>query len=191
MRAIRIINASGPADRSQRGVSPHPLAFMRIPVTALMALDSRWLHFWMQPTHFIVRIIHILSMSAFFGGIGLLDLRLIGWRGTVPLRPFAQNVLPWLYATFALAVASGIMLFLYDPVHVGAHAYFTPKLLLIALGLANAGLYHRTGYVAALAAEIRMPVSARAAGIVSLAIWTGVIVCACLDTEAAPRVLLR
>jgi hypothetical protein len=169
----------------------HPLAFMRIPATWLMAFDSRWLHFWMQPVHHLVRMAHILSMAAFFGGIGLLDLRLLGWRGTVPLRPFAANVLPWLYATFAVALASGVMLFLYDPVHVGAHAYFTPKLILIALGLLNATVYHRTGYVAALAAETRMPASARAAGAVSLAIWTGVIVCSCLNIEPAPRVLLR
>ncbi len=50
---------------------------------------------------------HILSMAAFFGGIGLLDLRLMGWRGTVPLRPFAEHVLPWLYATFAVAAVTG------------------------------------------------------------------------------------
>ena len=27
-----------------------------------------------------------MAMGAFFGGIGLLDFRLMGWRGTVPLR---------------------------------------------------------------------------------------------------------
>ena len=63
--------------------------------------------------------------------------------------------------------------------------------LLILLGLVNAALYHRVGHVAALAAEARMPVSARVAGPLSLAIWIGVMVCASLNTEAAPKVLLR
>jgi hypothetical protein len=169
----------------------HVLAFLRIPYWVLIALSNRELHFQLQPYHHLIRIVHILSMGAFFGGIGLLDLRLVGVRGTVPLRPFAEHTLPWLYATFAVAIASGVVLFLYDPVHVGSHAYFTLKLILVLLGVANAGLFHRTGYVAALAAETRMPKSARVAGAVSLAIWTGVIIMACLNTEPAPRVLLR
>ena len=157
----------------------------------MIALDDRGLHFWMQPVHHLVRLAHILSMALFFGGIVLLDLRLMDVRGTVPLRSFAEHTLPWLYATFGVALVSGIALFLYDPVHVGSHAYFMPKLILLLLGLANAALYHRTGYVAALAAERRMPVSARVAGTTSLALWIGVMVCACLNTEAAPKVFLR
>ena len=58
----------------------------------------------------------------------------------------------------------GSALFVYDPVHVGTHAYFAPKLLLIALGLGNAPLFHRTSYLSALAAEGTLPLSARAAG---------------------------
>jgi hypothetical protein len=169
----------------------HPLAFLRIPYDVLTMLDSRGFHFALQPYHHLVRMAHILSAAAFFGGIGLLDLRLMGIRGTVPLRPFAEHTLPWLYATFGVAFVSGIALFFYDPVHVGSHAYFTPKLVLLLLGLGNAALYHRTGYVAALAAEAKMPVATRIAGAASLVLWIGVMVCASLNTEAAPKVLLR
>jgi hypothetical protein len=170
---------------------PNALDFLRIPSATLIALDWRPFHFALQPYHYLVRLTHILSMSAFFGGIGLLDLRLMGWRGTVQLRPFASHVLPWLYVTFGIAVVTGIGLFFYDPVHVGSHAYFTLKLILTLLGLANAALFHRTGYLEALAAETTTPRQAKIAGAVSLAIWTGVLVCACLNVEAAPKVLLR
>ena len=136
-------------------------------------------------------MVHLLSMAAFFGGVGLLDLRLMGWRGTVRLRPFADHVLPWLYVSFGIAVATGIALFLYDPVHVGSHAYFSLKLVLTVLGLANAGVFHRTGYLVALSSEESMPAYARWAGAVSLALWTAVFVCACLNVEAPPKVLLR
>jgi hypothetical protein len=164
---------------------------IRIPITALVSLDWRPYHFALQPYHYLVRTAHIVAMAAFFGGIGLLDLRLMGWRGTVPLRAFAEHVLPWLWATFGIAVLTGVALFLYDPVRVGSHAYWAPKLVAIALGLANAALFHRTSYVAALAAEADLPSSARVAGALSLACWTGAVVFACLDAEGPPKVLLR
>jgi hypothetical protein len=172
-------------------LDPYSLAFLRIPASALTALDSRAYHFALQPYHYLVRAAHLVSTAAFFGGIGLLDLRLIGLRGTVPLKYFAEHTLPWLHATFGIAAASGIALFLYDPVHVGSHAYFTPKLLLLAFGLANAALFHRAGYVAALTSEARLPVSARVAGAASLLLWTGVMLCAALNGEGAPKVVLR
>jgi hypothetical protein len=170
---------------------PNALDFLRIPSQTLIALDWRPYHFALQPYHFLVRMAHIVSMAAFFGGIGLLDLRLMGWRGTLPLRPFADHVLPWLYATFAIALLSGLALFFYDPVHVGSHAYFSLKLILTALGLGNAALFRRIGYSTTLATEGPVSRHARLVGTVSLALWTGVVVCACLNVEAAPKVLLR
>ena len=95
-----------------------------------------------------------------------------------------------LYGLFAVTIITGAALFFYEPVKVGSHAYFLPKLILTALGLANAGLFHRAGYGAALAAPA-MPRHARLAGPLSLILWTAVIVCACLNVEAEPKVLLR
>jgi hypothetical protein len=164
---------------------------VRIPASVLVALDWRPLHFAMQRYHYLVRLGHVLSMAAFYGGIALLDLRLLGVRGAVRLKPFADHVLPALYVTFAVATVTGLALFLYAPVHVGAHAYFVPKLIAIALGLVNAAIYHRTGYLNALAAEERLPSSARIAGALSLAFWTAAVAFACLNVEPAPRVILR
>ncbi len=134
-------------------------------------------------------------MAAFFGGIAALDLRLMGWRAALPLRPLADQVLPWLYVTFSVAIVSGFALFFYDPVHVGSHAYFTLKLLLTMLGLVNAALFRRSGYLVkppAGATDSSPPAPrARLAGAISLALWTGVVVCACLNVEGAPKVLLR
>lgn len=169
----------------------HVLTFLRIPYEVLIALSDRHLHFQMQPYHHLIRMAHIFSASAFFGAILMLDARLIGTRSTLPLRSLAQHALPWIYAAFAVAFASGVALFAYNPVRVGSHAYFTPKLGFILLGLMNAALFHRTSYRAALTEPARMPASARIAGGVSLLLWTAVIVCACLNTEPAPRVLLR
>ena len=170
---------------------PSAFDFIRIPPQMLAALDWRPYHFAVQPFHYLIRVAHMLSMAAFFGGIALLDLRLISWRRKLPLRPFADQVLPWLYATFGLAIATGLALFFYDPVQVGSHAYFTLKLILVALGVGNAALFRRTGHLASLTADTPMTVHPRIVGAVSLTLWTGVIICACLNVEAAPKVLLR
>jgi hypothetical protein len=167
-----------------------PLAFMRIPFGVLTMLDSRGFHYALQPVHHLVRLAHIVGMSLFFGGVALLDLRLLGLGRALPFRPVAENVLPYLYGTFALSLVTGLLLFFYDPVHVGSHAYFVPKLLLLVLGVVVVGLYRRTRFGAAFAPGDTMPISARLAGVASLLLWTGVVVCSCLNTEAAPKVAL-
>ena len=174
---------------------PNPLDFARIPNDVLVTLDWRPYHFAVQPYHYLIRTAHIASMSAFFGGIAALDLRLLGWRQKLPSRPFIELIVPWLYFTFGIAIISGCALFLYDPVHVGSHAYFAPKLILTILGVANAVLFRRSGYLAMLTgdtSETKAAVAhARIFGALSLALWTGVLIFACLNVEAAPRVLLR
>jgi hypothetical protein len=174
---------------------PNALDFFRIPTSALIALDWRPYHFAMQPYHYLVRITHILSMATFFGCIAALDLRLMGWWPALSLRALTDHVTPLLYATFLCTIATGIALFLYDPVHVGSHAYFSLKLALTAVGFANAAIFRRSGYLATFAMdESSSPhpaARARLAGGLSLAIWTGVVICACLNVEAAPKVLLR
>jgi hypothetical protein len=174
---------------------PNVLDLIRIPSDALVALDWRPFHFALQPYHYLMRMTHVVSMAAFFGGIAALDLRLMGWRAKLPLQLFADLVLPWLYLTFGVALASGLALFFYDPVHVGSHAYFSLKLLLTVLGLVNAALFRRRVSFAALAADspaAAMPAAhVRLVGAVSLALWTSVVVCACLNVEAAPKMLLR
>jgi uncharacterized membrane protein len=167
---------------------------IRIPSDALVALDWRPYHFALQPYHYLVRMTHVVSMAAFFGGIVALDLRMMGWRASQPLQPLADLLLPVIYVTFGVVLVTGVALFFYDPVHVGSHAYFTLKLLLTLLGLANAALFRRSTHYAAFspAAAATAPTArVRLAGALSLALWTGVVVCACLNVEAAPKVLLR
>lgn len=174
---------------------PHILDVFDIPSRALIALDWRPYRFFIQPYHYLIRAAHVVSMAAFFGGIAVLDLRLIGWRAPLPLRAFAEQILPWLYVTFGIAVVTGIALFLYDPLHVGSHAYFSFKLILTVLGVINAALFQRSGYLASLPVEgpasLQPTKHARLIGVISLLLWTGVVVCACLNVEAAPKRLYQ
>jgi hypothetical protein len=172
---------------------PNTFDFLKLPVDLLIALDNRPFHFVMQPVHYLVRMLHVMTVAAFFGGIGLLDLRLMGVRVAMPLQGLTEYILPWLWGTCATAMVTGIALFFYDPLHVGAHPYFTMKLLLIVAGGANAAVFHHSFYPAARAARAadkRPPRTARMAGAISLALWIGVIVCACLNVEPPPKLLL-
>jgi hypothetical protein len=169
---------------------PNVFDALRIPSDVLIALDNRTFHFALQPWHYVVRLTHVLSMGLFFGGIALFDFRLLGIKTKGQLNLFTEEIRPWLYATFAVTFVTGVMLFLYDPVHVGSHAYFAPKLILMFLGLANAVVFHRTPYAPMLDVQQRLPI-AKFAGAISLILWFGVVVFASLNVEAAPKVLLR
>ena len=166
------------------------LSGLRIPFDVLIALDNRPLHFAMQPYHYLIRAVHVLCMGGFFGGIALLDLRLMGVRSTAPLRHFTEHTLPWLYGTFAVTFVTGVALFLYDPVHVGSHAYFTVKLLFMVLGLANAAFFHRSALGEALKSGGALPPRAKIAGAISLGCWIVVLLAASLNVEGTPKVLL-
>jgi hypothetical protein len=67
------------------------------------------------------------------------------------MRSLAAAALPWLYGTFAMAFISGLLLFFYDPVHVGSHGFFSPKLLLVLLAMANTLWFRRFHFGAAFA----------------------------------------
>ncbi|HTJ62592.1 MAG TPA: hypothetical protein VL899_02185 [Alphaproteobacteria bacterium] len=170
---------------------PHSLSFLYVPTDILVALDYRPYRFFLQPYHHLVRMLHILSISAFFGAIVLLDLRLAGFRTAVALKDLSGAVMSWIYATFAIGTVTGVMLFFYDPVHVASHAYFSLKIILIVLGMANAAVFNQRGFAAAINSAGPMPRRARIFGAISLAVWTGAMICATLNVEAAPKVLLR
>lgn len=151
----------------------------------------------MQGLHAPLRLVHILGTASFFGGILLLDLRLMGVMGrAVALDALAALVLPVVHVAFALLLLSGLWLFLYDPIQTGSHSWFVPKLLLIVLGLGNAALFTRPrlpGRPAAPRGLRALPPGvltrhARLAGALSILVWGGVIACATANQEERPLV---
>jgi hypothetical protein len=162
----------------------------RLPVPFLLAFDSRALHIALQPYQFLIRAAHVLSISLFFGAITVLDLRLFGAARELPLKPLARLVLPWVYATFAFSMISGVVLFLYDPLEVGSHDWLTPKLFFIAVAFANAVWFNIRCLPAQMVSPTGLTTAGKAAGIASIALWGLVILCACLNAEPPPRLLL-
>lgn len=164
------------------------LSLFYIPDAWLERLANRDFSFVAQRYHFIVRALHVLSASAFFGGVAWLDLRLMGLCTKVPVRNFAP-IIAFLHATFWTAMATGLFLFFYDPVHVGSHAYFAPKLIFLAAGMINVMIYNQLGFYRLTADPL--PRRVRICGALSLLLWAGVMACSSLNVEGVPKVILR
>ncbi len=129
-----------------------------------------------------VVFLHVLGASVLFGAILLMDLRLIGRARQLGVHELAALAVPWAMGGAALALITGIVLLLFDPIAVGIHTFFLPKMALIVLGLANALLFHRFAGLDTVDAP-RGQLRARISGVASIAVWMAVFLCAALNAR--------
>ena len=121
---------------------------------------------------------HVVGIALLFGGIAVLDLRLLGAASRViDIATLARLVLPVAAAGFGLAAATGGLMFIANAREYWAHPLFAWKLALIAAAGANALLLHLTSWRGRESWGALAPLSARAAGLASLGLWLGVIAC--------------
>jgi hypothetical protein len=135
--------------------------------------DSGWE--WLFPN---VETVHVLSTAVVFGSILMVDLRLLGLtsRDSAVSR-LSNEVLPYTWIAFAIAVISGSMMFMSK-----AHTYFYNlqfelKFLFMALAGINMLVFHFGVYRWVLDWD-QVPVpphAARVAGGLSIALWCVVI----------------
>lgn len=127
-----------------------------------------------------IEVAHVMAIALVVGSIMLVDLRLLGWRGRdVAVGRLMGEVLPWTWMAFAVAVATGLLMFVSSAVRYGEMGWFQAKLALIALAGLNMIAFHRgSGQLAAQwGAGQPAPAGARLAGGVSLLVWIGVVIC--------------
>jgi hypothetical protein len=126
----------------------------------------------------IANTLHVIGIALLFGGIALLDLRLLGARSrTVAIVPLARLVLPLAAFGFVLAALTGALMFISNAREYWAHPLFSWKLGLIAAAGANALLLHATSWRGRGTWTGSAPLPAKAAGLASLILWIGVIAC--------------
>jgi hypothetical protein len=139
---------------------------------------TQWLNtlLWGFP---MAEIFHIVMTGGFFGGIAMLDLRLLGFHRAVSSRTLMQHILPCLWWLFVGVVISGSLLFMFMPLEYSGNPAFHVKLVLIALGGLNALFMHlvllRNQFM--WDAHNGVPLGVRLAALVSLAIWIGTLAC--------------
>lgn len=122
--------------------------------------------FWLYP---VVNIFHVLAIATLFGSVLLCDLALAG----AVARDTAQSLLrlgrPFMLAAFAVAAASGLLMFTADARVLAANPFLWAKLALIAVAGLNFLVFMRL--------HGRGSKAVRPAAIVSLLLWLAVVVC--------------
>ncbi|BBK35045.1 hypothetical protein STAQ_01230 [Allostella sp. ATCC 35155] len=130
---------------------------------------SVWIYPWSN-------VLHVLGVALLLGAIAALDLRLLGvLRATRPADA-AALLLPVAKVGFALALPTGLVLFVAEAGPIVGNPIFLAKFAAIGIGIANIVLFHR-GRFRDVASWEGVPASARLAALVSLAAWTAAAIC--------------
>jgi hypothetical protein len=135
----------------------------------------------------IAESLHFIGLCMLVGFIFTFDLRLLGVGRSVPIAT-VHRFIPWGIAGFALNATTGLLFLLTEPDQYIYNVSFHFKLLFLAIGGANAGMFYLTSYRQAFgdAAVLDAPRRAKVIAAVSLSAWTGVIVCGRLLTFYRP-----
>lgn len=150
-------------------------------MTPVGALEMSGLARWMREANWAypaVESVHIVALAVVVGSIVMLDLRLLGLSRGLPVTRLARHVLPWTLAAFALAVATGVLMFTAHASDFLTNRVFLVKMGLILLAGLNAGLLHAGAMRgAARWDEATPPARVRVAAAASIALWIAVIFC--------------
>ena len=126
-------------------------------------------------------VAHVLGLVLLLGGIGIVDLRLIGLFRAIPLQPLARALTPLAIAGLLLQVLSGSILFAADAAALAQNGTFRFKLTLIALAVANALLFRwKAGGLA-----VEPGLGLRLMALVSLLLWVTIAICGRLIAYSA------
>src|SRR5512144_3194191 len=92
-------------------------------------------------TYAIVNLTHILAVSALFGSVLLLDLRLLGvWSRRVRIADLSSAVTPVAMTGFAIAVATGAAMLATKATAYADNPFLLIKFPAIAVGAINAAV---------------------------------------------------
>ena len=149
-----------------------PAWLVWLETTALAGAMRHWL--WLYP---IVEIAHIVGFVVLVGAAVMFDLRLLGLSRRLPVSLMARHHLPWARAALVLVVPSGLLMFMAHATEFAENPAFRLKLIFLGAAALNALLFHRGAFqkVAGWDGDATAPLTARAAAVVSLVLWVGVI----------------
>jgi hypothetical protein len=147
----------------------------------LARLEGTAAAMWMRESSWgypAVEVVHLLGLALLIGAAGMWDLRLLGVARHIPVSALAGYLLPGARAGFAVAVASGTLLFSSDAVALSSNPAFRVKLAVIAAALVNISVFHARafGTVATWDAGARPPIGARVAAALSILLWVMAVV---------------
>ena len=144
-------------------------------------LKDNYIHHLMNDTQWawpVSESLHFMGLSLLFGIVGLYDLRLLGFLKRLPMDAL-HRLIPWGVLGYGINLMSGMTFLAGRPDQYIHNPSFQIKLLFMTGAGINVAVFYRMTYglVKEMGAGMEAPVRARIAGALSLACWTGVIVC--------------
>lgn len=135
----------------------------------------------------IAEIIHFFGLCLLFATVGMFDLRMMGVARGVSMTAL-HRLVPFGIAGYLMCVATGFLFVVSAPAQYLYNPALQTKIsLMIVAGINMAVFYVTTASaVSAAGPDDLPPMRARLIGFVSLACWTGVIVCGRLVTFFRP-----
>lgn len=122
---------------------------------------------------------HVLAICLFLGLVIMMDLRLVGiGNRDISFSDLQRALFPWQMLGMAFASITGIALFYAQPLHYYGKGFFWLKMALMVVAAVNALAFHNTTYRSAADWDrgALPPAAAKAAGVISLAVWGFVLV---------------
>ena len=122
---------------------------------------------WAYPA---LEAVHIAGIALLLGSLVVFDLRVWGRASGIDAAPLARLALPVTVAGFALAAASGLVMFAAQAAELLGNRAFLVKMAILAVLGTNAAVFHARGSLAKLDAVARVQT------LVSTLLWLGVII---------------
>ena len=135
--------------------------------------ESLYMFNWLESTHVITLVLSL-------GMLVLIDLRMLGWCLTsVSAAKIAERLDKPMMIGFGLMVITGAILFTSIPIRYTQSIWFRMKMILLVAAAINAWLFRRHMQASATtwALDALPPKRTRIGAGLSLALWTGVVLC--------------
>jgi hypothetical protein len=149
-------------------------ALQGTPLAAYISGDAEGAE-WAFP---VIETLHVMALATVYGSIVMVDLRMLGIASRdLRMSKLAGEILPWTWTAFIVAAISGSLLFISKAETYWNNFETRGKFLCMALAGVNMLIYqfgmHRR--VAEWDTRVPPPLAVRAAGALSIMLWTGVI----------------
>ena len=156
----------------------------------MMTSHREWLDLWEAlPSSTAVResvngysallSVHVVGMCIFAGLVLMMDLRLIGVGNMrTPFSQLQKRLFPWQMVGMLLSATTGVILIYGQPTRFYTNIFFWVKMLMMALAMVNALAFHQSTYhtIDAWDTQPVTPGGAKLSGVLSVALWAGVVV---------------
>jgi hypothetical protein len=118
-----------------------PLAWM----AWLATTDLRLWVYEQRALYGAMRFLHLAGMASFVGGVAVNEFRRMNVSASTVVLPVRGSLIALMHGSFGIVLLSGVWLFLRDPLGMGLHTMFLPKLALICAGAVYAHVARHPG----------------------------------------------